>query len=253
MRDNRPPAGQDWDAAGYARNAGFVPELGAAVLDLLAPAPGQAVLDLGCGDGVLTERIRAAGAAVTGLEPDPEMAARARTRGIRVLQQDAHDPFGSAAYDAIFSNAALHWMRDPARVLANCRLALKPGGRLVAEQGGFGNVAAVVTALTASLEAAGHPVPPSPWDFPTPAAKRARLAAAGFAVETIALIPRPTPLPTGIAGWLATFGAPFMPALDAAARAAVIADTERRLTHLRDETGTWFADYVRLRFAAVAV
>ena len=252
MSGDRPRAGQDWDADLYARHAGFVPELGAAVLELLAPVPGEAILDLGCGDGVLSARIAAAGARVTGLEPDPAMAARARERGITVLEQDAHDSFGSVPYDAIFSNAALHWMRDPTRVLRHARTALKPGGRLVAEQGGFGNVAAVVTALTASLEAAAHPVPPFPWDFPTPGAQAARLEAAGFAVETIALIPRPTPLPTGMAGWLVTFGAPFMPGLDPAARAAVTADTERRLAHLRDETGTWHADYVRLRFRARA-
>jgi SAM-dependent methyltransferase len=246
-------AGQEWNADGYARHAGFVPELGSEVLELLGSAPGEAILDLGCGDGVLTERIVAAGAAVTGLEADPDMAAHARARGLTVLEQDAHQPFGSATYDAVFSNAALHWMRDPPRVLRNIRAALKPGGRVVAEQGGFGNVAAVVTALCASLEAAGHSVPPSPWDFPTPTAQRARLEAAGFEVATIALISRPTPLPTGIAGWLATFGAPFMPGLDAAARAAVFTDTERRLAHLRDETGTWYADYMRLRFAARAV
>jgi SAM-dependent methyltransferase len=252
MTDHRPRAGQDWDAEGYARHAGFVPELGAAALELLAPAPGESILDLGCGDGTLTARIAATGARVTGLEPDPAMAARARARGLDVLERDAHDPFGSALYDAVFSNAALHWMRDPPRVLRNIRTALRPGGRLVAEQGGFGNVAAIVTALHASLESAGHPVPPFPWDFPTPAAQSARLDAAGFRVEAIALIPRPTPLPTGMAGWLATFGAPFMPGLDAATRAAVAADTERRLTHLRDETGTWHADYVRLRFRARA-
>ena len=252
MTDQRPAAGQTWDAAGYARHAGFVPALGAPVLDLLAPRPGEAVLDLGCGEGALTLRIAEAGAKVTGLEPDPSMAAEARARGVPVLEQDAHDPFGSGVYDAVFSNAALHWMRDPPRVLANIRAALKPGGRLVAEQGGFGNVAAVVTALQASLEAAGHPVPPSPWDFPTPTAQTARLQAAGFRVDTIVLVPRPTPLPTGIAGWLATFGTPFMPGLASAARAQVFADTERRLTHLRDETGTWHADYVRLRFAATA-
>ena len=252
-KPDRPAAGQDWDAEGYARHAGFVPALGSAVLDLLDPQPGEAILDLGCGDGVLTARIAVAGAEVTGLEPDADMVARARARGLAVIQQDAHDPFGSGLYDAVFSNAALHWMREPQRVLVNARAALKPGGRFVAEQGGFGNVAAVVTALNASLESAGHPVPPSPWDFPSPAAQRARLEAAGFGVTQIDLIPRPTPLPTGIAGWLATFGAPFMPGLDAEARAAVIADTERRLTHLRDESGTWYADYVRLRFAARAV
>jgi trans-aconitate methyltransferase len=249
----RPAAGQDWNADDYARHAGFVPALGEDVLAMLAPARAERVLDLGCGDGVLTRRIRESGAEVVGLEPDPALAARARENGLTVLQQDAHAAFGSRAFDAVFSNAALHWMREPARVLANVRAALRPGGRFVAEQGGFANVAAVRTALVAALEAAGHVPPGDPWDFPTAAAQHRRLEAAGFQVVSIALIPRPTPLPTGIAGWLATFADPYLGRLPPGDRAAVLHDVERRLAPvLRDETGRWFADYVRLRFAAVA-
>jgi SAM-dependent methyltransferase len=247
----RPAAGQHWDPAAYAANAGFVPALGAPVLDLLAPRAGEEILDLGCGDGVLTARLRESGATVTGLEPDPRLAAAARGRGIAVIEQDAHDPFGAELYDAVFSNAALHWMRDPPRVLANIARALRPGGRLVAEQGGFGNVAAVVTALMAALEAGGHPAPdPFPWDFPSVEGQRRRLAAAGLEPVEVALIPRPTPLPTGMAGWLATFADPFLAGLDAAARDAVRADTLRRLGALHDPDAGWIADYVRLRFTA---
>jgi SAM-dependent methyltransferase len=207
------------------------------------------VLDLGCGDGALTARLVAAGAQVTGLEPDPSMAAAARARGLKVLQQDAHLAFGSATYDAVFSNAALHWMRDPPRVLGNVFAALRPGGRLVAEQGGFGNVAAVVTALNAERAARGL-VPCRPWDFPSPTLQRQRLEALGFTVAAMALIPRPTALPTGIAGWLATFAGPFLADLPAAAHAGVLAATEARLAALHDPAEGWIADYVRLRFDA---
>ncbi|MGV6872978.1 methyltransferase domain-containing protein [Pseudochelatococcus sp. B33] len=248
----RPAAGQIWDAETYINNAGFVSALGQDAFVLLAPEAGEAILDIGCGDGALTLRIAGAGANVVGLEPDPSLAARARERGLTVIEQDAHAPFGQERYDAVFSNAALHWMRAPEIVLANAFAALRPGGRLVAEQGGFGNVAAVIVALNASLEAAGRSDPGfTPWDFPTPALQTARLERAGFSVRDISLIPRPTPLPTGVAGWLGTFGAPFFAGLDAAATRTVIEDTERRLVHLRDERGTWFADYVRLRFVAV--
>lgn len=246
-----PAAGQTWSAAGYAHHAGFVADLGAPLVDRLAPRPGQRILDLGAGDGALTVRLAASGATVVALEPDPSMAAAARARGLSVLEQDAHDPFGSGDFDAVFSNAALHWMRDPALVFRHVHAALRPGGRFVAEQGGFGNVAAVVTALRSALAAGGHPCPdPGPWDFPRPETQAARLQAAGFTLAEMALIPRPTPLPTGIAGWLETFAAPFLAAVAEPARPAVLARAEALLPALRDESGQWWADYVRLRFVA---
>jgi SAM-dependent methyltransferase len=184
---------------------------------------------------------------VTGLEPDPDLGAAARGRGIAVIAQDAHDPI-PGVYDAVFSNAALHWMRDPAAVLANVYAALRPGGRFVAEQGGFGNVAAIVTALNAAREAAGL-APARAWDFPSPALATKRLEAAGFTIVEVALIPRPTPLPTGMAGWLATFGGPFLVDVEPAFRDALLADALRRLDALCDPEAGWIADYVRLRFA----
>lgn len=244
-----PAAGQGWSAGGYARHAAFVPTLGADVLALLAPRAGERILDLGCGDGVLTRRLVEAGAQVTGLEPDPDMAAVARAKGIAVIAQDAHDPFGDGTHDAVFSNAALHWMRDPPRVLANVFDALRPGGRLVAEQGGAGNVAAVVTAINAARAARGLAAL-APWDFPSASTARARLQAAGFVVDSIALIPRPTPLLTGLAGWLETFAAPFLRDVPDADRPALLAETAERATALHDPSEGWTADYVRLRFAA---
>lgn len=246
-----PPAGQSWSAEGYARHARFVSDLGAEVLALLDPRPGERVLDLGCGDGALTARIAAAGATVTGLEPDPDMARAARKKGVEVREQDAHDPFGEGMFDAVFSNAALHWMRDPPRVFANVRRALRPGGRFVAEQGGFGNVGSVVAALNVARVVRGRD-PVMSWDFPTPEAQARRLEAAGFSVRSIALIPRPTPLPTGLRGWLSAFAAPFLRDLPEAEREAVVADAERGLAPLRGPDGAWTLDYVRLRFTAVA-
>ena len=242
---------EKWDPDLYERSFGFVSAYGNEVLDLLDPQPGERILDLGCGDGVLTARIAATGARVTGLEADPRLAAAARGRGIAVIEQDAHAAFGTDAWDAVFSNAALHWMRDPETVLTNIARALRPGGRLVAEQGGFGNVAAIVTALHAALEAAGAPLPdPFPWDFPSPTGQRQRLAAAGLEPVEVALIPRPTPLPTGMAGWLETFADPFLTGLPADTAAAIRADTLRRLGALHDPAEGWIADYMRLRFIA---
>lgn len=248
-QDHAPAAGQEWSAEGYALHAGFVPAFGAEALALLDPKPGEHILDLGCGDGVLTLSLLEAGAKVTGLEPDPDMAQAARARGLRVLEQDAHDPFGDGLYDAVFSNAALHWMREPETVFRHVRRALRPGGRFVAEQGGFGNVAAIVTAINAAAEAAGRATV-QPWDFPSPTLQAQRLEAAGFRVLSIGLHPRPTRLPTGMEGWLRTFVGPFLRGLGPAERNVLLRDIQRRLGALHDPAEGWVADYVRLRFAA---
>ncbi|MFQ6548360.1 class I SAM-dependent methyltransferase [Aestuariibius sp. 2305UL40-4] len=245
-----PAAGQVWSARDYAENADFVPALGADVLALLDPQPGERILDVGCGNGTLTARLVESGATVTGLEPDPDLAAATRARSIQVLSQDAHEPFGEATYDAVFSNAALHWMRNPERVIANAHRALRPGGRFVAEQGGFGNVASISVAISAALEARDLPIA-EPWDFPSPMLQRKRLEAAGFTVVSVDLIPRPTPLPTGMEGWLKTFAGPFVGSLDPALADDVLADTTRRLAPLHDPEEGWVADYVRLRFHAI--
>lgn len=250
-----PDAGQSWSADDYARHARFVADLGAPVLDLLAPRPGERVLDLGCGDGALTERIAAAGADVVGCDASPELLAAAAARGLQVRHVDGHSLPFEAEFDAVFSNAALHWMsRDPGAVAAGVRRALRPGGRFVGEFGGHGNVAAVITALIAVLDRRGvDGAAAFPWYFPTAAEYQALLEAHGFAVESTALLPRPTPLPTGMTGWLTTFGAPFVRALPEGERGAALAEAERLMApSLRDEGGRWTADYVRLRFAARA-
>lgn len=251
MTQGPPPlaAGQAWSAYDYATNAGFVPALGAEVLALLDPQRGERILDLGCGDGVLTKSLIQSGAQVTGLEPDPDLCAAAQRNGITTVQQDAHDPFGENCFDAVFSNAALHWMRVPDTVIGNAYAALRPGGRFVAEQGGFGNVAAIVTAVNASLEVAGlYAV--APWDFPSPSLQKQRLQRAGFEVTSVTLIPRPTSLPTGIKGWLRTFAGPFIGPLATELQIQILSDAERRLTALHDPLEGWIADYVRLRFCA---
>ncbi|RME61756.1 MAG: class I SAM-dependent methyltransferase [Alphaproteobacteria bacterium] len=243
-----------WNPERYARHARFVADLGAPAVALLAPRPGERILDLGCGDGALTERLVAAGAHVVGVDADRNMVAAARARGLDVRLMDGMALAFGPEFDAVFTNAALHWMPAPEKVSAGVWHALRPGGRYVGEFGGFGNLAAVRAGIRAVLMRRGHAVPPAETQYyPTVAAFRALLHDAGFTDVDAQLIPRPTPLPTGLEGWLATFRMGFLDnaGVPAAERAAVIADICAFLRPiLADEAGQWSADYVRLRFRA---
>ncbi|WP_174297379.1 class I SAM-dependent methyltransferase [Sphingomonas bacterium] len=252
-----PPAppfgtGHRWDPAAYAANAAFVPAMGGPVLDLLAPRPGERILDLGCGDGVLTARIVEAGATAVGVDGSPEMVAAARARGIDAHVVDAQVlPFGPE-FDAGFTNAALHWMLDRGGVARGVFAALKPGGRFVGELGGHGNVRAIWAAVHAELAARSHPIreQDAHW-YPTVEAFAATYAAAGFTDIEARLIPRPTPLPTGVAGWVATFRSGLMDVerLSADEQASIGAAVERRCEVDLHGPDGWVADYVRLRFS----
>ncbi len=219
-------------------------------MELLAPVAGERILDLGCGDGVLGVDLLARGCAVVGVDASAAQVEAARGRGLDARVMDGQALDFTAEFDAVFSNAAMHWMKDPDRVIAGVWRALKPGGRFVGEFGGRGCVARIVTALRGALARQG--VIESriqPWYFPGDDEYRARLEAHDFVVRSIALIPRPTPLPGDLGDWLETFGEAFLAA--ARDRAALLDEVRAELRpHLCDAGGRWTADYVRLRFAA---
>lgn len=251
MHQATPQAARSFEPENYQRNAAFVPKLGAEILGWLAPQPGERILDLGAGDGVLTESLVAAGARVVALDASPAMVKAARARGLDAVVGDGEQLDFDQAFDAVFSNAALHWIRDPRAVSAGVHRALRPGGRFVAEAGGFGCVAAVRVALGAALAVAGFGVQEDPWYFPTADAHRRVLEEVGFEVETCVVVARPTPLPTGFPGWLETFGRDQLAAVPADDRGAIVAHATSLLRRvLRDEEGRDVADYTRLRFRA---
>jgi trans-aconitate methyltransferase len=256
--EDKPPqvALQTWDAAGYAAHARFVSDLGADILAWLDPKPGERILDLGCGDGVLTQKIAATGADVIGVDSSDSFVAAAAARGIDARRMDGQSLGFNTEFDAVFSNAALHWMPQAESVVDGVRRALERGGRFVAEFGGHGNVAAIITAMRAvgiarkvnvSFEA-------FPWFFPTADEYRALLERDRFRVDRIALVPRPTPLPTGLAGWLTTFRKAFFDQFPEPERQQALAEVEALLRPaLCDRQGRWTADYVRLRVHATAI
>lgn len=249
MADDRE---QRWESGEYQHHAGFVPVLGGPVLDLLDPKIGEHILDLGCGDGALTEQLAARGARVVGIDASPDFITSARARGLDARLGDGQALSFIGDFDAVFSNAALHWMLAPDATILGVARSLKPGGRFVAECGGYGNVSRIRDALHQVLRDRGlDPVKLDPWYFPTPEEYQARLEAAGFQVDSIALIPRPTPLPTDMAGWLTTFAQSFLRAVPEEDRLSAIAATLELLRpYLQDRDGNWTADYVRLRFKA---
>src|ERR1051326_6755917 len=243
---------QTWDPDRYARNARFVSDLGKPVIHLLAPRRGERILDLGCGDGVLAAELVSRGCEVVGVDSSEMQVAAARKAGVdaRVIAGEAlqfRDEF-----DAVFSNAALHWMLRPDEVIAGVWRALRRGGRFVAEMGGHGCVETIKAALLDALKRRGVDGESLvPWYFPTIEDYSARLRKAGFVISYISLFPRPTPLPGDLSSWLETFAENFLRALAPGERATFLAEVREALRpKLCDANRNWTADYVRLRFAA---
>lgn len=243
---------QSWDPERYARHARFVSEFGLPLLEVLRPKAGERILDLGCGDGALTERLAAFGCEVVGVDSSPDQVAAARARGLDARLADGQTLAFEGEFDAVFSNAALHWMPRADAVIAGVWRALKRGGRFVAECGGAGNIAHVEAALCEALERRrvdGRAL--NPWYFPVPAEYRARFEAQGFSVDHVELFPRPTPLPGDIADWLVTFAEPFLHAVPAQDQPRLVEEVRAALRpRLCDAKGTWVVDYVRLRVSA---
>ena len=235
----------EWDAADYARVGGFVPALGEAALDLLDPQPGEHILDVGCGDGTLTLKIKEAGADVVGIDNSLSMIGAARAKGLDARLMDAAELKFAEAFDAAFSNATLHWVIDKERAARAIWFALKPGGRFAGEMGGEGNLARLREALDDVLVVRGYgpPTYAANW-YPSVEEFVALYEAAGFADNMdVRLIERPTPLDHGVAAWVTTFRRGWLD------RAGVPAEERAAIAdEVADRVGTNIADYVRLRF-----
>lgn len=247
-----------WDPKGYEERARFVGEGGKPLIELLAPRPGERILDLGCGTGKLTQALARAGASVLGVDASPDMLAEARAAYPELefaFERGEALPY-EGEFDAIFSNAALHWMPRAGDVARGMFAALRPGGRLVAELGGFENVGVVRAAVTSGFEAIGRPQAAwNPWYFPRLGEYAAVLEAAGFVVRFARWFERPSPMPdsaeqSGIADWLTIFASELCSSLSAEERPRFFAAVERHARPSLYREGTWWIDYVRLRVAA---
>lgn len=248
-------AAQSWQPTQYNTHASFVSNLGSSVVDLLRPQRGERILDLGCGDGTLAAKIESMGAKVVGVDSSPEMVSAARARGIEAYVMSGDAITFSDEFDAVFSNAALHWIKDYNRVIGGVNAALKQGGRFVGEFGADGNIKRLITGMEASF--ARNPdfgTFVNPWFFPGEATYAQALQSGGFEVEYITIIPRPTPLTTGVREWLKIFSDHVISGLSPEQSERFLTEVEEDVRpELYTKDGGWFADYVRLRFAATKV
>ena len=242
----------DWNVTDYERNASYVWQRAGEVLDLLAPRAGEVILDVGCGTGVLMSKIAESGCEVVGVDSSPEMVSAAREKGLDARVVDAQCMEFSNQFDAVFSNASLHWMPDSNAVLSNVHKALKPGGRFCAEFGAKNNAQTIIDALYEQLQKFNlNGDDYKPWDFPAGEDYRRRLERNGFEIVELTVTDRITPLPTDVAGWLKTFAGPFLRDIPPNRRDEVItAAADKAGRKLKTGDGKWVVDYARLRFLA---
>ncbi len=248
-----------WNAGLYDDKHSFVWKLAAGVLELLAPKPGERILDLGCGTGHLTGKIAEAGALVVGVDRSEEMIRQAREAYPSLLFKvmDARELDLDGPFDAVFSNATLHWIKEPERVITGIAKLLRPGGRFVAEFGGRGNTGELLNAVGRAWTKLSLPGPaPHPWYYPTIAEYSGLLEKNGFEPTYAILFDRPTPLDDGEHGlrnWLDMFGASFVETLPESTRNQLMDATELELRPTLFLDGRWVMDYRRLRISAKRV
>lgn len=240
-----------WQADKYQNHAGFVSNLASPVVELLNPLKDEKILDLGCGEGALALQIQALGAKVVGIDSSREMVASACDKGVEAYVMDATNIQLNQKYDAVFSNAVLHWIKQPAEVLTEIKRVLKPNGRFIAEFGGEGNIRSLTEAMASAFnENPSFGEFENPWFFPSVDEYRRLLVAAGFDVQTIELIQRPTKI-DDVANWLQVFANGIISHLGELEKQAFIADLRSRLKpDLYSEDRGWVVDYVRLRVSA---
>lgn len=243
-----------WNADLYKNKHAFVFEYGNSLIDWLQPAAGEEVLDLGCGTGELTARLAANGASVTGIDSSASMidSARRHFPGIRFLVANAAAFSLPYRFDAIFSNAALHWVLDKEGAAACMYRHLKPGGRLVLEMGGKGNVSDILQSLEKTMQQYGYTCPPY-WYFPSVGEYASLLEKQGFRVNQVHFFDRPTELAdpeNGIVEWLEMFGAPLLEQVPEKDRQPILQQAQEALRPTNYRNGKWYTNYVRLRLKA---
>ncbi len=248
-----------WNSALYDTKHGFVSKYGEEVVRLLDPKKGEVILDAGCGTGDLTAVISASGAIVEGVDSSGEMIRQAKEKfpGIAFVKANLTEYERPGYYDAIFSNAALHWILDKEKAVEKLVGNLKQGGRLVLEMGGKDNVGEIINAITGTLKKHNleKRVSNQPWYFPSIGEYASLLEAHGFRVVYAVHFDRETELKSGngIIDWIRMFGKDFFDGLDEMTVDGMLREIQTSLFATRFYNNKWHADYKRLRIVAEKV
>ncbi len=247
-----------WDAALYDDKHAFVYRYGEDLIKLLQPESGQHILDLGSGTGGLTHLIAETGAKVVGVDSSITMVDQASARFplIPFFVMSATDLQFDELFDAVFSNATLHWIREKEKVIRCVYESLKPDGKFVAEMGGQGNVERIIRSVRKELKESGNTenAAREPWYFPSVAEYAGLLEEAGFRVLYMTHFDRDTPLAdegNGIVDWLEMFGELFFEGISEENKKLLLFRIQESLRATNFREGKWYADYKRLRFVAV--
>jgi trans-aconitate methyltransferase len=249
-------ANKSWNPALYDAKMAFVSQLGSPLLGLLAPQPGERILDLGCGTGDLTAELARLGVETTGIDFSASMIEQARAKhpGLEFTVADATAYRSPRRFDGVFSNAALHWIKPAEAAIESVRLALRPGGRFAAEFGGKGNIGTIAGAIVDALTSLGIDAQArNPWYYPSIGEYTTLLEQRGFRVRSAELFPRPVVLADGEQGmkhWLDTFADVFFQGLAPEAKDEMYSLIEHQLRPKLFHQGAWQADYVRIRILA---
>jgi len=242
----------DWNPNKYKKHADFVSNLALPVVELLDPKEGENILDLGCGEGTLALEIKKSGVEVIGVDLSEEMIKKTKSKGIDAKVMSATNLDFENKFDAVFSNAVLHWVKNSELAIQKIHKALKKEGRFVAEFGGYGNIKSLTDAMKEVFDNhSSWGEFNNPWIFLKDTDYKVLLENNGFKVEYIELIPRPTPI-DDITNWLDVFANGITENLSDEQKVTFKKEVKEILKPTQyNEIDGWSADYVRLRVRAV--
>ncbi|RHW39803.1 SAM-dependent methyltransferase [Lysinibacillus yapensis] len=246
-----------WNAKAYDTNHSFVSRYGADLVELLSLQENEKILDVGCGTGDLANQLKDSGAVVTGIDQSANMIEQAISKypAIKFEVKDATELDYAEEFDAVFSNATLHWVKPPEKALQCIYKSLKSGGRFVAEFGGKGNVEIITNEIINQIKKAGYIFSDEnyPWFYPSIGQYTPLMEQAGFRVVYAQHFDRPTELKgaDGLRNWIHMFANQLFTGIDAATKESLISKVEQSLRSSMYHNGSWFADYKRIRVVGV--